>query len=262
MLLAIDVGNTNSVFAVFDGKNLIGQWRLSTIAHRTADEYGVWLNQILMQQGLSDAKFDGAIISTVVPESQFALTTMCKQYISVQPLIVGLDSVKLDMPIKIDKPEEVGADRLVNAIEAWKRYKQPLIIVDFGTATTFDVVSVNGEYVGGVIAPGVNLSLDALHKAAAKLPNVRVARPAKVVGTSTVTAMQSGVFYGYLSMIDGLVARIKAERGEDSKTIATGGLATLYAPHSTTIEETTNDLTIYGLLEIYESNKGDMVIPA
>ncbi len=251
MLLAIDVGNTNTVFAIFDGDTLVGKWRLSTISHRTADEYAIFLQQIMMQSNAENIKFDGAIIATVVPESEYPLTMMCKEYFAVKPIIVGTDDVKIDMKILIDKPSEVGADRLVNSVEAWHRYKQPLIVIDFGTATTFDVVSADGDYVGGVIAPGVNLSLDALHKAAAKLPNVRIKKPAKAVGTSTETAMQSGVFYGYIGMIEGIVKEIIAERGEAAKVIATGGLAPLYTEYCSVIDEEISDLTIYGLLAIY-----------
>jgi type III pantothenate kinase len=254
MLLCIDVGNTNIVFAIFEHEVLRGQWRMSTISHRTSDEYAAWLHQILTREGIAFEAIKGAILSTVVPDTQFAMITLCRQYFNVTPLIVGEKGMNVSMPVCVDKPQEVGADRLVNAVEAWRRYQRALVVVDFGTATTFDVVSSRGEYLGGVIAPGVNLSLMALHQAAAKLPSIRVRQPEKVIGTNTVSAMESGVFYGYLAMVDGIVGRIREEYGEPVKVIATGGLATLYARHSTTIEETVSDLTIYGLDTIYTMN--------
>ena len=254
MLLCIDVGNTNIVFAIFDGESLRGQWRMSTISHRTSDEYAVWLRQILSQEDIQFSDITGAILSTVVPDTQFAMISLCRHYFSITPVIVGQKGMCITMPVRVDKPQEVGADRLVNAVEAWRRYGHALIVVDFGTATTFDVVSAAGEYLGGVIAPGVNLSLMALHQAAAKLPSVRVRQPEKVIGTNTVSAMESGVFYGYLSLVDGIVSRIKEEYGVPMKVLATGGLAPLYARQSSTIEETVSDLTIYGLHTIYHMN--------
>lgn len=254
MLLCIDVGNTNIVFAIFQDGVLRGQWRMSTISHRTSDEYAVWLQQILMHEDIPFSSIRGAILSTVVPDTQFAMITLCRQYFQVTPVIVGEKGFKIGMPVCVDKPQEVGADRLVNAVEAWRRYQTAMIIVDFGTATTFDVVSGKGEYLGGVIAPGVNLSLMALHQAAAKLPSIRVRQPEKVIGTNTVSAMESGVYYGYLAMVDGIVQRIKKEHGHAMKVIATGGLASLYARNSETIEEIISDLTIYGLFTLYSLN--------
>lgn len=255
MLLAIDVGNTNCVFAVFEGDALRGEWRMATQAARTADEYAVLLLQFFAAEGLKREDISGAILSTVVPETQFPILRLCERSFGVRPLIVGDPAVKLGIEVKIDTPEEVGADRLVNAVEAWRRYQTPLIVVDFGTATTFDVVGEQGAYLGGVIAPGVNLSLDALHAAAAKLPRIRVRRPVKVVGTSTISAMESGVYFGYIGLVDGIVRRIIAERGRGMKIIATGGLASLYAEDSETIEETAEDITIRGLHTIYHRNK-------
>jgi len=254
MLLAVDVGNTNSVFAVIDNNKTIGEWRISTQSHRTADEYGVWLDQFFSPKNIAFSDITGAIIATVVPDAQFALTMMCRNACNVEPLIIGSKSVHINMKVALDKPEEVGADRLVNAYAAWKRYEKAMIIVDFGTATTFDVVDADGAYRGGVIAPGVNLSLDALHKAAAKLPNVRICAPEKVIGTSTVTAMQSGIYYGYLAMVEGLIARIEAEYGSEMLVLATGGLAPLYAEHSDILDKVESDLTIFGLHEIYKLN--------
>ncbi len=255
MLLAIDVGNTNCVFAVFEGETLRGEWRMATQSSRTADEYAVLLLQFFAASDLKRTDIDAAILSTVVPEAQFPILRLCERSFGIRPLIVGDPSVKLGIEVMLEKPEEVGADRLVNAVEAWRRYGCPLIVVDFGTATTFDVVGEQGAYMGGVIAPGVNLSLDALHAAAAKLPRIRVRRPGKVIGSSTVSAMESGVYFGYIGLVDGIVRRIMQEFGRQMKVIATGGLATLYAEGCETIEETAEDITIRGLYTIYERNK-------
>jgi type III pantothenate kinase len=255
MLLAVDVGNTNCVFAVFDGEELRGEWRMATLSSRTADEYAVLLLQFFHAQGIAAREIDGAILSTVVPETQFPILRMCERSFGVRPLLVGDPAVRLGMEVRLDQPEEVGADRLVNAVEAWRRYARPLVVVDFGTATTFDVVSADGAYLGGAIAPGVNLSLDALHAAAAKLPRIRVRRPVKVIGTSTISAMESGIYFGYIGLVDGIVRRIEREYGAVMKVIATGGLASLYAEGCETIEETVEDLTIRGLQMIYHRNQ-------
>lgn len=254
MLLAIDVGNTNSVFAVFDGEKLVGEWRMSTHAARTADEYAVLLMQFFSDKGITAADIDAAILSTVVPEAQFPVTRLCERSFNVPLMVIGDPDVTLGIEVKTDKPEEVGADRLVNAVEAWRRYQQPLIVVDFGTATTFDIVDDTGAYIGGVIAPGVNLSLDTLHQAAAKLPSIRVRKPEKVIGTSTVSAMESGIYYGYVGLVDGIVSRVKEAYGSDMKVIATGGLAALYANICDSIEGVEDDLTIVGLRTIYSRN--------
>jgi type III pantothenate kinase len=255
MLLAIDAGNTNVVFAVFDGNNVAGQWRISTDAHRTADEYGVWLEQVMERAGIKTSQIKGAILASVVPQALFDLRMLAKRYFNTQLMVVGDPALKTGMPVKIDNPREVGADRLVNSFAAWKRFKQALIVVDFGTGTTFDVVNGKGEYAGGVIAPGVNLSLDALHRAAAKLPNIAVARPPKTIGTNTIDAMQSGIYYGYAGLVEMIAARIKEEYGSPMKVIATGGLASLYAKACPVIEQIEPDLTIFGLKEIYELNQ-------
>ncbi len=256
MLLVIDVGNTNVVFAVFDGDALAGQWRISTDARRTADEYGVWLTQVLGHAKISPESITGAVVASVVPQTLFDLRQLTKKYFGTELMVIGDPRLKLNIGIgvKIDNPTEVGADRLVNSFAAWNRYKQALIVVDFGTATTFDVVSADGDYIGGVIATGVNLSLEALHKAAAKLPNVAIEPPSKVIGTNTVGAMQSGLYYGYAGLVEGILTRIKAEYGAKMLVIATGGLASLYAKACPTIEKTEQDLTIYGLKELYEMN--------
>ena len=255
MLLAIDTGNTNTVFAVFDGETLRGQWRISTKDNRTSDEYGVWLAQVLARAGIAETSITHAIVASVVPSTLFALRVLCRQYFHSELMVVSAPGVKVDMKVNIDRPAELGADRLVNAVAAWKKYKSASIIIDFGTATTFDVVNDKGEHCGGVIAPGVNLSLQALHTAAAKLPTVAIQPPGKVIGTSTVPAMQSGIYYGYVGLIEGIVARIRAEYGGQMKVIATGGLSSLYAKATPVIEHNEPDLTINGLYEIFQQNR-------
>lgn len=255
MLLAIEQGNTNTLFAVHDGERWIAQWRAATHSSRTADEYAVWLSQLLAMAGLALGAFDSCIISSVVPQSIFNLRNLSRRYLHVEPLVVG-ENARLDIAIRIDKPSEAGADRLVNAIGAHVTYDGPLIIIDSGTATTFDVVAADGAFEGGIIAPGINLSMEALHTAAAKLPRVAIQKPQKVVGTDTVGAMQSGVFWGYIALIEGLIARIKAERGEPLTVVATGGVASLFHGATTSIDHFDPDLTIRGLLEIWRRNRG------
>lgn len=254
MLLAIDCGNTNIVFAVFDGEQVKGEWRSSTAADRTADEYGVWLTLLLGTAGLKPADISAAIVASVVPANVFTLKTLCRRYFGCEPLVVGEPEVKLGLKVLLDRPEEVGADRLVNAVAAHARYKGPLIVIDFGTATTFDVVAENGDYLGGAIAPGINLSLEALHMAAAKLPRIAVGRPRSVVGKSTVPAMQSGVYWGYVGLIEGLVRRISEEIGTTATVVATGGLAPLFMEATDVIHHLDQDLTLRGLLEIHRRN--------
>jgi type III pantothenate kinase len=254
MLLVIDAGNTNTVFAVFSGEKLIGQWRMATDAKRTADEYCVWLLQIMAYEKIDPKEIKAAIMSSVVPQVNFALRMLTRKYFQTELMIVGEPAVKLGIQAKIDRPGEVGADRLVNAIAAWHKHTKPLVIVDFGTATTFDVVDDKGDYIGGIIAPGVNLSLEALHRAAAKLPNVAVERPAQVIGKDTISAMQSGIYYGYVSLIEGIVKRITEEYGKKMIVIATGGLAPLFAKATAVIDTLEPDLIINGLKLIYEKN--------
>lgn len=255
MLLAIEQGNTNTLFAIHDGEQWIAQWRTSTYANRTADEYAVWLHQLLTMRGLDITQLDGCIISSVVPQSIFNLRNLSRRYLKVEPLVIG-DNVELGIPVRILKPSEAGADRLVNAIGAHIAYPGDLIVIDSGTATTFDVVAADGAFEGGIIAPGINLSMQALHEAAAKLPRIAIQRPAgnRIVGTDTVSAMQSGVFWGYISLIEGLVRRIKEERGESMTVIATGGVASLFEGATDSIDHFDSDLTIRGLLEIYRRN--------
>ncbi len=253
MLLAIDAGNTNTVFAVLNGTEVKSQWRSSTKEVRTADEHFVWLSHLMTLNGIGKEEISAAIISTVVPQSLFNLRSLCRNYFSVEPMVIGDANVDLGIGVRA---QDVGADRLVNAVAAHKSYKGALIIIDFGTATTFDVVSAEGDYEGGVIAPGINTSLEALHLAAAKLPRIEVAQPQRVIGDGTIPAMQSGTFWGYVGLIEGLVSRIRAEYDEPMKVIATGGLASLFKNATNVIEQVDQDLTIRGLLEIYRKNTG------
>lgn len=253
MLLAIEQGNTNTMFAIHDGQSWIAQWRAATESTRTADEYVVWLSQLMSMQGLGFRSLDACIISSVVPQSLFNLRNLSRRYLGVEPLVIG-ENARLGVDIRIDKPSEAGADRLVNAVGASMVYKGPLIVIDSGTATTFDIVAADGAFEGGIIAPGINLSMQALHEAAAKLPRIAIQRPARVVGADTVGAMQSGVFWGYISLIEGLVARIKEERGEPLTVVATGGVASLFEGATDSIDHFDPDLTIRGLLEIHRRN--------
>ncbi len=254
MLLAIDAGNTNIVFAVYDGKETRAEWRAVTETSRTADEYAVLLGPLLTLSGLSFGDIHAAIIATVVPAALFDLRQFCRRYLKCEALVVGDPDVDLGIAITIDRPEAVGADRLVNAVAAHARYKGALIIVDFGTATTFDIVGENGDYEGGVIAPGVNLSAEALHKAAAMLPRVAVTRTQSVIGKDTIHAMQSGLYWGYIGLVEGLVARIKEEYGKPMTVIATGGLAKVFHKQTTAIDHLDVDLTIRGLIQINARN--------
>ena len=254
MLLAIEQGNTNTLFAVHDGERWIAQWRAATESTRTADEYAVWLSQLLAMAGLQLGVFNGCIISSVVPQSIFNLRNLARRYLHVEPLVIG-ENADLGIEVRIDKPSEAGADRLVNAIGAHIAYPGALIVIDSGTATTFDVIAADGAFEGGVIAPGINLSMEALHNAAAKLPRVAIQKPQRVVGTDTVGAMQSGVFWGYISLIEGLVARIKAERDGPCTVVATGGVASLFHGATLSIDHFDPDLTIRGMLEIWRRNR-------
>lgn len=253
MLLAIEQGNTNTLFAVHDGDHWIAQWRAATHASRTADEYAVWLSQLLAMAGLQLGVFNACIVSSVVPQSIFNLRNLARRYLKVEPMVVG-ENVDLGIPVRIDKPSEAGADRLVNAIGAHVHYPGELIVIDSGTATTFDIIAADGGFEGGVIAPGINLSMEALHQAAARLPRVAIRQPQRVVGTDTVGAMQSGVFFGYVSLIEGLIARIKAERQGELTVVATGGVASLFQGTTMGIDHFDADLTIRGLLEIHRRN--------
>ena len=253
MLLAIEQGNTNTLFAVHDGKEWIAQWRTATDSMRTADEYAVWLHQLLEMQNLKLSDLDACIVSSVVPQSIFNLRNLSRRYLHVEPLVVG-ENVELGVEIRIEKPSEAGADRLVNAIGAHVAYPGALLVIDSGTATTFDVVSADGAFEGGAIAPGINLSMQALHEAAARLPRVAIQKPVHVVGKGTVEAMQAGVFWGYVGLIEGLTDRMRAEYGQPLTVVATGGVASLFAGATPKIDVFDHDLTIRGLLEIFRRN--------
>jgi len=255
MLLAIDSGNTNIVFAVFDdGDAIRGQWRSSSHSERTADEFGVWLGHLMRDANITPADISAAIIASVVPATLFTLKTLCRDYFGCEPVVIGDEGVDLGLEVKVDRPEDVGADRLVNAVAAHKHYGGPLIVLDFGTATTFDIIDQDGNYIGGVIAPGVNLSLEALHMAAAQLPRVAIKPTKTITGKSTVEAMQSGIYWGYVGLIEGLVRRLLDEHGADMKVIATGGLAGLFNEATDCIRQSDPDLTLLGLLAIYRAN--------
>jgi type III pantothenate kinase len=254
MLLTIDCGNTNTVFAIWDGAQFLATWRIATDHKRTADEYFVWL-QTLMGLRKVDVAIDAAIISSTVPRVVFNLRVLCSRYFDTRPLVVGKPECRLPVPPRVDAGVTVGPDRLVNTVGAHDRHGGDLIVVDFGTATTLDVVDDDGAYVGGVIAPGVNLSLEALHMAAAALPHVDISRPAHVVGTNTVACMQSGVYWGYVGLVEGIVARIRAERQRPMKVIATGGLAPLFQQDTAIFDAVEDDLTMHGLVLLHRFNE-------
>ncbi len=256
MLLAIDSGNTNIVFAILDGEKIIGEWRSSTNSMRTSDEYAVWLTQLMNAAKLQPADVDAAIIASVVPEALFNLKKLCRDYFDCQPMVVGEEGVDPGLAIQMDRPEEVGADRLVNAVAAHRLFKGALIVIDFGTATTFDIVNADGAYCGGAIAPGINLSLEALHLTAAKLPRIAIRNPGDVIGKTTVSAMQSGVYWGYVALIEGMIARMAKEFGKPMTVVATGGLAELFAGATDQISHHVPDLTLRGLALINQQNQG------
>jgi type III pantothenate kinase len=253
MLLAIDIGNTNTVFAVFRDGALIDNWRLSTDAKRSGDEYAVFLNQVFGLTAHAFADISDVIVSSVVPEARFSMSRFCEKHLRQTPIFVDKDSVPVE--IDVDRPEDVGADRLVNAMAVKVCYKAPAIVIDFGTATTFDVIDARGAYTGGVIAPGINLSLNALHEAASKLPTVSIVEPKRVIGKSTVEAMQSGLYWGYVGLIEGLLNNIAREMGEKPMVLATGGLAPLFAQNIKLIDHVDDQLTLNGLFEIYKNLK-------
>jgi type III pantothenate kinase len=250
-LLVVDVGNTNVVLGIYRGDELVGSWRLATARERTADEYGILTKQLI---GDVAGTLDGAIVSSVVPPLNRAFAWMIEQHFNVEALFVE-PGVKTGIAIHVDNPQEVGADRIVNCVAAFERYGGPSIIVDFGTATTFDVVTANAEYVGGVIAPGINISAEALFARASRLPRVDIRRPPTVIGTNTVVNMQSGLYFGYLGLVDGILTRMKKEVRGVKKVLATGGLAHLFAEDSEHIEEVHEDLTLEGLKIIYDRNR-------
>jgi type III pantothenate kinase len=254
MLLAIDCGNTNTVFSIWDGVRFLATWRIATDHKRTADEYFVWLSS-LMTMTRTEARISEAIISSTVPRVVFNLRVLCDRYFGCRPLVVGKPDCRLPVAPRVDQGTTVGPDRLVNTVAGFDRHGGDLIIVDFGTATTFDVVDTDGAYVGGVIAPGVNLSLEALHMAAAALPHIDVARPLKAIGTNTVACMQSGVYWGYVGLVEGIVREVRRERNRPTKVIATGGLASLFAQGTELFYSVEDDLTMHGLVLINAYNK-------
>ncbi|KNZ68859.1 transcriptional activator, Baf family [Thermincola ferriacetica] len=255
MLLVLDVGNTNIVLGVFEGANLLNSWRIATDKQKTVDEYGVQIRVLFDYSGVKPQKIKDVIISSVVPPVTPILEGMAKKYFNVKPMVVG-PGIKTSISIKYDNPREVGADRIVNAVAARALYKGPLIVVDFGTATTFCAISEAGEYLGGAIAPGVGISMEALFTRAAKLPRVELIRPKNVIGKNTVSSMQSGIFYGFVGQVDGIIKRIKEEMGADAYVVATGGLAELIGRESRMIDVVNKNLTLEGLRIIYERNKG------
>ena len=253
MLLAIDCGNTNTVFSIWDGEQFLATWRTSTEWQRTADQYYEWLSSLMRFQNM-DVHIDEVIVSSTVPRVVFNLRVFADRYYNCRPLVVGKPDCLLPAAPRVDEGTQVGPDRLVNAAGAFDRHGGDLIVVDFGTATTFDVVASDGAYVGGVIAPGVNLSLEALHNAAAALPHVDITKPQKVIGTNTVECMQSGVFWGYVNLIDGRVRQVKDEYKADLTVVATGGVASLFEGASDTIDHFDQSLMEVGLLEVHNRN--------
>jgi type III pantothenate kinase len=260
LLLAIDVGNTNIVLGVFDGERLVGSWRLATLRERTSDEVGILVVELFRHWRIEASRVNGIVMASVVPPLTGTLTAMAQRYFGLTPLVID-DKVRTDMPILYKNPAEVGADRIVNGIAAYERYGRhtgaPVIVVDFGTATTIDAVTAKGEYLGGVICPGVQISADALFQRAARLPRVDVRRPPHVIGQSTVESMQSGLFYGYVGLVEGLVERMRRELGGTAMCVATGGLARVIAPETQVIQEVEPDLTLYGLRIVWGRNTAD-----
>jgi type III pantothenate kinase len=253
MRLVIDAGNTNVVFAVKGPEGWRGVWRIATDPQRTSDEYAVWLLSLFQLAGINKAEIHSAVIGTVVPAALYGLRRLVRDWFNAEPLIAH-SRLDWGFEIKIDNPEEVGADRLLNGLAAHQKYGGPLVVIDFGTATTFDVVDHDGSYLGGAISPGINLSIEALHQAAARLPRIGIGRPHRVIGKGTVAAMQSGVYWGYVGLIEGLVARIRTEYGAPMKMIGTGGLAPLFAEGTNVIERIDPDLTLDGLVLLAERN--------
>lgn len=245
MLLAIDIGNTNTVFGVYDGERLVMNWRLSTQKDRTVDEFGILLRNLFSLEKIDVKKIRKVIIASVVPPLDHILNEMVQSYFSLKPIFVTYENAGI--PILYDDPREVGADRIVNAVAAIRKYGKPAIVVDFGTATTFDAITSAGEYRGGLIAPGIVISAEALYEHAAKLPRIDIQKPVKLIGTSAITSMQSGLFYGYVALVDGLINRMKQELGASARVIGTGGQAPMISQETKLIDTVDSNLTLDGL---------------
>jgi type III pantothenate kinase len=254
MILVFDVGNTNIVLGVYQQRELIHHWRVSTDKSRTADEYAVVIKNLFDLSEISFKDIDAVVVSTVVPPVMPTLESLARKYFGVEPLVIG-PGIKTGMPIVYDNPREVGADRIVNAVAAFHKYGGPLVIVDFGTATTFCAVSKRGEYLGGAIAPGIGISTEALFQRASKLPRIEIVKPKSVIAKNTVAGMQSGIYYGFIGQVDGIVRLMKEELGAETKVIATGGLAELIAGESQEVNTVDPFLTLEGLLLIYDKNQ-------
>ncbi|MBM7555146.1 type III pantothenate kinase [Thalassobacillus pellis] len=256
MIFVLDVGNTNTVLGVFEKDKLKFQWRVKTDRYKTEDEYGMLIKSLLEHEGLAFSDMEGVIISSVVPPIMFALVRMSSYYFGKKPMVIGEDNLDEGLGMKYPNPDEIGADRIVNAVGALEEHEGPLIIIDFGTATTYCYIDEEKDYVGGVISPGINVSMEALYAKAAKLPKIEIRNPGNVIGQSTVEAMQSGVFFGYVGQVDEVVRRMKKTSNTNPKVIATGGLATLIADESEVIDFVDPSLTLKGLYRIYQRNKG------
>lgn len=258
MLLAIDVGNTNIVLGVFAGRRLTHSWRLATSRQRTSDELGLMVSELLDRAGIKPSRISGVVLASVVPPLTGTTIEMCRRYLGTDPLNLepGVDT---GMPVRYEHPDEVGADRIVNGMAAYEQFgrarRTPLIVVDFGTATTFDAISADGEYLGGAICPGIGISADALFQRAARLPRIDVQKPARAIGRTTVTSMQAGLFFGYVGMVEGLVRRIREELGGRAYCVATGGLADVIAPETRVVDTVAPDLTLHGLRLLWERNR-------
>lgn len=255
MLLTINSNNTNTVFGVFEGETKRATWRISTDARRTADEYAVLLTHLMALKDIKFTDITGVVLANVVPQTAFNLKMLCRTYFGGDAVTIGDPAVRLGLKVLIERPEEAGADRIANTAGVRSRYKLPAVVVDLGTATNFDVVDADGNYCGGVIAPGINLAFEALYMGAAKLPRIEIQRPTAAIGKRTVSAMQSGIYWGYIGLIEGLIARIQQEQGSTMTVIGTGGLIALIADGTQVFDHVDPDLTLRGLVEIYKLNR-------